>query len=60
MSSSDSVLRLLAWLRHTNVCPPRRGRIRLPDLTFQLNNYKLKRITPTSYPHYKVIRGRIP
>lgn len=57
MSSSDSVLRLLAWILHTNVFQPRRVRIRPPDLTLQLNNYKLKRITPTFYAHYEVIRG---
>ena len=57
MSSSDSVPGLLGWLRHTDVCQPGRVRIRPLDLTFQLNNYKLKTIAPTFYPHYNVIRG---
>lgn len=60
MSPSDSVRCLLAWILHTNVSRPGKARIRPPDLTFQLNNYKLKRITPTFYTHYKVIRGWTP
>lgn len=60
MSSSDSVLCLLAWVLHTNVFQPRRVRIRLLDLTLPLNNYKFKKITPTSCTHYEVIRAWTP
>lgn len=54
------MLCLLAWTLHTDVWQPRRVRKRPLGLTFQLNNYKLKKITPTFYTHYKVIRGRTP